>query len=447
MAGFVQAAFANRTTDTRAAERAAQRFLTVVQERTGLLVEAGQGVYRFSHLTFQEYLTAVEVAEREDYIAYTLAHAAEPFWREVILLEAGYISTKNQARTTRLIRAITDAPREPELFHNLVLAAECMRDVGATRVEGDLATALVERLRQELARPVPEAPTGVLAGMLGRLTGTTERRQAIVRRRIAAVTALNRIETGSFGRGRPHWSLPHGEPQWVMVPAGEFWMGSDSNDQEAIYDGKPVHRLFLPAFQIARTPVTNAQYAIYVQATGVEPPRGWEDGQPPKEKLEHPVVWVSWHDACGYCTWLSRLIRKQVRLPTEAEWEKAARGDRDKRPYPWGEAFDMVKCNSAALGLDDTTPVGVFPAGASPYGCLDMAGNVLEWTCSLWGGYPYNPHDGRENLDAPDDASRVLRGGAFWDDPQDVRCAYRVNDDARVVYDLVGFRVALAGPP
>ena len=133
----VQAAFANRTPDTRAAERAAQRFLTVVQERTGLLVEAGQGVYRFSHLTFQEYLAAVEVAEREDYIAYTLAHAAEPFWREVILLEAGYISTKNQARTTRLIRAIADAPREPELFHNLVLAAECMRDVGATRVEGD----------------------------------------------------------------------------------------------------------------------------------------------------------------------------------------------------------------------------------------------------------------------------------------------------------------------
>ena len=347
----VQAAFANRTTDTRAAERAAQRFLTVVQERTGLLVEAGQGVYRFSHLTFQEYLTAVEVAEREDYIAYTLAHAAEPFWREVILLEAGYISTKNQARTTRLIRAIADAPREPELFHNLVLAAECMRDVGATRVEGDLATALVERLRQELARPVPEAPTGVLAGMLGRLTGTTERRQAIVRRRIAAATALSRIETGSFGRGSPHWSLPHGEPQWVTVPAGEFWMGSDPNDQDAFDDEKPVHRLFLPAFQIARTPVTNAQYAIYIQATGAEPPKHWEDGQPPKEKLEHPVVYVSWHDACGYCTWLSRLIRKQVRLPTEAEWEKAARGDGDKRPYPWGETFDMVKCNSASFGL------------------------------------------------------------------------------------------------
>jgi formylglycine-generating enzyme required for sulfatase activity len=151
------------------------------------------------------------------------------------------------------------------------------------------------------------------------------------------------------------------------------------------------------------------------------------------------VVYVSWNDVCGYCTWLSRLINKQVRLPTEAEWEKAARGDGDKRPYPWGETFDMVKCNSGALGLDDTTPVGVFPAGASPYGCLDMAGNVWEWTCSLWGGYPYNPHDGRENLDVPDDASRVLRGGAFWRDRQSVRCASRSGYVARVVHATLAF--------
>jgi formylglycine-generating enzyme required for sulfatase activity len=224
-------------------------------------------------------------------------------------------------------------------------------------------------------------------------------------------------------------------------------MGSDPSDRDASEHEKPVHRLFLPAFQIARTPVTNAQYAIYIQATGAKPPRRWEDGQPPKEKLEHPVVDVSWHDACGYCIWLSRLIRKQVRLPTEAEWEKAARGDGDKRSYPWGETFDMVKCNSWALGLRDTTPVGVFPAGASPYGCLDMAGNVWEWTCSLWRGYPYNPHDGRENFDAPDDESRVLRGGAFWGDLQGVRCACRLRLGARAVDLDFGFRVALAGPP
>jgi energy-coupling factor transporter ATP-binding protein EcfA2 len=306
----VQAAFVSRTTDTRAAERAAQRFLTVVQERTGLLVEAGQGVYRFSHLTFQEYLTAVQMAEREDYIADTLVHAAEPFWREVILLEAGYLSTKNPTKTTRLIRAIADAPREPELFHNLVLAVECIRDVGPTRVEGDIATVLVECLRREFERPVPETPTGMLAGMFSRFTGTAERRLAIVRRRIAAANALGRIEAGSFGRSSPYWSLPYGEPQWVTIPPGEFWMGSDPGVRLASDNEQPVHRLFLPAFQIAPTPVTNAQYALYVQSAGAEPPQHWEDGQPPIEKLEHPVVYVSWHDTRGYCTWLSQLLGK-----------------------------------------------------------------------------------------------------------------------------------------
>ncbi|MGI8425221.1 MAG: NACHT domain-containing protein [Actinomycetota bacterium] len=145
---WLMAAFENMTPDVRAAERAAERFLTVIQERTGLLVEAEQRVYRFSHLTFQDYLAAVEIAEREDYIQYTLSRTADPFWREVILLEAGYLSTKNQTRTTRLIRAIADSPTEPEPLHNLKLAAECIRDVGATRVDGDFATVVAERLRE-----------------------------------------------------------------------------------------------------------------------------------------------------------------------------------------------------------------------------------------------------------------------------------------------------------
>ena len=116
-----------------------------------------------------------------------------------------------------------------------------------------------------------------------------------------------------------------------------------------------------------------------------------------------------------------------------------------------GDAFDVVKCNSAELGLGDTTPVGIFLAGASPYGCLDMAGNVWEWTRSLWGEdwekstfqYPYNPKDGREQIDAPDHALRVLRGGAYWDYQRIARCAFRYRNVPLVRDVSFGFRVVV----
>jgi formylglycine-generating enzyme required for sulfatase activity/energy-coupling factor transporter ATP-binding protein EcfA2 len=417
----VEGAFVRITADARAAERAAERFLSVIRERTGLLVEAGQGVYRFSHLTFQEYIAAVEVAERDDYAAYTLSHAADPFWREVILLEAGYLSTKNQAKTTQLITAIADARQEPEPFHNLVLAAECMRDVGPTRVEADLTSRLTQRLQQELERPIRPG----LLGMIERLTVG----KAVLTRRIAAATALSRIQTGNFAASSPYWSPPYGEPVWVTIPAGEFSLGSDPGDQMADDNEKPAQRLVLPEFQIARTPITNAQYLLYLQATSARPPVHWEDGQPPKDQLNHPVVNVDWSDAYAYCQWLSGVTGKPIGLPSEAEWEKASRGDWDRRIYPWGDAFDATSCNNRELGLGHTTPVGIFPAGASPYGCLDMAGNVWEWTESVYEPYPYPTDEAgraqREHHDAGQETGRVFRGGAFDLNRRYVRCACR----------------------
>ena len=179
------------------------------------------------------------------------------------------------------------------------------------------------------------------------------------------------------------------------------------------------------------------------------------------------MVWVSWHDAVAYCNWLTARLREwsgtpeplatllrtedwRVILPSEAEWEKAARGI-DGRIYPWGNEPDPNRANYDETGINTTSAVGCFPHGASPYGVEELSGNVWEWTRSLEGNYPYPARrvarSKREDLQAPEDASRVLRGGAFWYDPQYVRCACRLGCDARGVHYLIGFRVALAGPP
>lgn len=418
----LKAIFAEMTPNARAAERAAARFLNVIQERTGLLVEAGPGKYRFSHLTFQEYLAALAVLARDDYVDYLLKRTPKTWWREATLLAVGQLSTLSQERTTKIIQRIADLKTEPTPYHNLVLAVEALHDAGPTRVDGKVATEIQARLKRELERERP-----VWLKMLGKLTvkGWVEERGKVIE-------ALVRSGVG-------YWSLPYGEPEWITIPAGEFWMGGDGE-----YDGKPVHRVHVPEFQIARVPVTNAQYQLFVQATDSKPPKHWEDGQSPKGKASHPVVNVSWHDARAYCEWLSTVTGKAIRLPAEAEWEKAARGDKDKRAYPWGDTFDSAKCNSEELGLGDTSPVGVFPSGASPYGVLDLAGNVWEGCQSKYESYPYKPEDGREDL-AGDDR-RVGRGGGFYDVRGYVRCASRYGDRPDFRNGLYGFRVVVTAP-
>jgi formylglycine-generating enzyme required for sulfatase activity len=232
------------------------------------------------------------------------------------------------------------------------------------------------------------------------------------------------------------------EPELVLIPASEFLMGSDpEKDQDAYEAEQPQHRVYLPDYHIARTPITNAQYAAFVEASGYEAPRHWVDGKSPSGKEDYPVAYVSWYDAIAYCKWLSEKNGQAYRLPSEAEWEKAARGT-EGRIYPWGDAWDPGRCNSKESSPDDSTLVDAYPDGASPYGILDMAGNVWEWTGSLYGPYPYDPKDGREDPRAV--GKRVLRGGAFYSTARRVRCAYRDSgyaDDGRGSY---GFRVVLA---
>jgi formylglycine-generating enzyme required for sulfatase activity len=215
-------------------------------------------------------------------------------------------------------------------------------------------------------------------------------------------------------------------------------------DENWYSDETPQHRLHLDTYAIAITPVTNAQYALFVADAGAEPPEHWNGSLVPRGLENHPVVYVGWHAAIAYCQWLSAKTGQTITLPSEAEWEKAARGA-DGREFPWGNEWRDLHCNSDALGLGETTPVGLFQNGASPDGVLDLSGNVWEWTRSLYKNYQYNPQDGRESLE--DQGVRVLRGGSFDLNVRVVRCAARYWDGPDNFYWYYGFRVALLLSP
>ncbi len=431
--------FQNMATTPALAAKALDDFLRVINERSGLLIERGAGVYGFAHLTFQEYLAARALADRADALDFTLKVLSDPWWREVILLQAGYLSDGGKRRVSELIAAImnADPKTEPEPHHHLLLAAECLFDVGSARVEGDLLGQARGRLQKQADVPLQKGNKPALLGKL------------------AAMNALARIDSGKIVS--QFWKQPWGEPEWITIPEGEFWMGDDKSKYD---DERPAHKLFLPEYRIARVPVTNAQYAIYVRDSGAQPPSHWRGGQVPQGKENHPIVNVTWFDVLAYCKWLGEKTNQKISLPSEAEWEKAAKGSLENRKYPWGNEWKELHCNSSELGLGDTTPVGLFLNGASPYGVLDMSGNVWEWTRSIvreWDekrekvikefGYPYNPVDGREEINNSNRFSRGVRGGSFAPTVVGVRCALRnwyVPDYWDVNY---GFRVVVFFSP
>jgi formylglycine-generating enzyme required for sulfatase activity len=204
----------------------------------------------------------------------------------------------------------------------------------------------------------------------------------------------------------------------------------------------------LPTYYIGRTEVTNAQYRPFVEGDGYTNPAYWsDDGWAWREDRnrtqpsfwdddrwngdEQPVNGVTWYESMAYARWLSAQTGDDYRLPTEAEWEKAARGPEGLR-YPWGnQAPDDERANFGTSFTDGgrTVPVGRYPAGASPYGALDMAGNVLEWTRSVYQDYPYNPDDGREDISNPSGKRFTIRGGGYASSETNVRCAARFRSD------------------
>ncbi len=219
----------------------------------------------------------------------------------------------------------------------------------------------------------------------------------------------------------------------VYVSAGSFTMGSGHGS-----DGELVHTITLNAFWIDRTEVTNATYALCVKAGKCSAPKQTKSFTRNRyygnsQYDNYPVIYVSWNDAIKYCGWTGR------RLPTEAEWEKAARGT-DGRTYPWGNAAPDLNKLNYDYNVGDTTEVGKYPGGASPYGALDMAGNVWEWVSSQYKSYPYNATDGRESLTGNE--SRVLRGGAWNYHMSGARASFRSWFDESLNNGTVGFRCA-----
>ena len=430
-------------------ESCARQFIKDVREFSGLLLERGAGQYGFIHLTFEEYLAAVGIAQNaqesiQPVVEALAKHIGDDNWREVSLLTIGYlgiVQQRERAASAVVRELIKNKPGKPG--EAAVLSGDAVYDAWPGGVTRECRNEVVEELLRVMRDSKTVEPYW----------------------RVTAGNTLAKLGDPRFREDA--WFLPKDELLgFIHIPAGKFKMGSDKKaDSEAYDDELDLHEIDLPEYYIGRWPVTVAQFRAFLKEH--EP----ENLEAYKGIANHPVTNVSWYLALKYCDWLTEKLRDWpelpaelaalvkekgwiVTLPSEAEWEKAARGA-DGRIYPWGnDDPEPNRANYGETGINATSPVGCFPDGASPYGCEDMAGNVWEWTRSLWGEnpdkpkfrYPYDSGDGREDLHAPDSVFRVVRGGAFLNDSRILRCAVRNRNHPYYWYGDQGFRVALRPP-
>ena len=256
-------------------------------------------------------------------------------------------------------------------------------------------------------------------------------------------------------------------PEMALIPSGDFLMGSDDADE----DERPAHRVHLDDFRIAVQPVTHAEYARFVRESGhrapavyelplvvtaggserersyraVSRPYVWIDSEPPEDRLDHPVTLVRRDDAIAYCAWLSKASGRAVRLPTEAEWEKAARGGAEGNRYPWGDRLDRNKANfltdPALKAAGGTTPCRAYPPNG--YGLFDAAGNVWEWVQDWYDPNYYAASPAHRPQGPSTGHLRMLRGGSWLvADVRMLSCSHRHKVPPDTYSYSIGFRIA-----
>jgi formylglycine-generating enzyme required for sulfatase activity len=391
-------------------ERAAL-FLEEEELDSGIVVRRGSDI-RFWHLTFQEHMAARALAGEDDAgrhkVLFAEQRAWNPDWREVVLLLAGLLHEQKVERVDALVSAALDTLSANTLANrlrswwnggpSLATQASCASLLGAMLLD-------LEPLKYKPKDPRYEETLRAVMGIFDpELSAGVP-----LRTRIEAAEAL-----GQAGDPRLR------QNNWVRIPAGMFVMG----------EGTDAHQVELSAYEIAKYPVTVAEFGKYVKGGGREPDQ-WEN-----QILypNRPVVYVSWHDAAGYCAWAG------VRLPTEAEWERAARGA-EGRLYPWGnQKPDATRANYSEAKIGATTPVGIFPRGATPDGIQDLAGNVWEWVADWYAEYPKE-----KQWDPKGPATgevRVMRGGSWIDPSVFLRASYRLSFVPVGRYYVIGFRCA-----
>ena len=356
---------------------------------------------------------------------------------------------------TEYEQAVSETATQLEGMKTAIANLDSYRAAEAKRQREEVEAAERRRLQKEAQRDKLKrrlqttgwitAGVAVVAGMYYYPQYQEQQRQAAVAATATAIAQATQTAGASVRQANPPRRIsadrvalrlaPEVEVEFVRIPAGEFSMGSDNGGN----DERPRHKVMLGEYWMGKTEVTNAQFAAFVKATGYKTEAEINNAQ----KQNHPVVNVSWNDAIAYTRWVSLVTGQNVRLPSEAEWEKAACGT-DGRTYPWGNAApdrNRVNFNNT---VKTTTPVGQYGgSGASPYGLDDMAGNVWEWTSSLYKSYPYNSVDGREDI--LNTGGRVVRGGSIFVNEDALPCAYRNSYGPPYRYISIGFRL-LASP-